>query len=218
MADFNRDERETETSSSLSKALSKVKRLILDALAVTVAIDAITSEVREEIETIYRAALTPELERTFIAAATSSIEAGVGISWDLVNIRAAEWANSYSFEVVKQIVNNDVRYLQKAIETFYRDNLTLGQLADKLTAYQYSPARAVSIAVTETTRAAVEADRLYVSELRKLGARMRGIVETNQDEKVCVVCGPKQGADVVDVGYPPFHVRCRCMVRYVNEV
>ena len=217
MAEFNRDERETETSSTLGRALSSVRRLILNTLGAAVAIEAVTSAVWDEIAALYRAAVQPELEKTFVAAATASLDAGVGISWDLVNQRAAEWASSYSFELVRGIVENDKRFLQTAVDAFYRDKLTLGDLSDKLMR-QYGAIRAEMIAVTETTRASVEADRLYVSELRKLGARMRGIVETNQDEKVCPVCGPKQGADVVDVGYPPFHVRCRCMVRYVNEV
>lgn len=217
MAEFNRDERELDTSSAVAKAQSKARRVLLDALGEAVVLAGVTSAVWDEIAALYRAALQPALETTFVAAAQASIEAGVSISWDLVNQRAAEWASNYSFELVRGMVDNDRRFLQTAVDSFYRDKLSLGDLSDKLLRH-YGAVRADMIAVTETTRAAVEADRLYAGELRKLGAQMRGIVETNQDEKVCIVCGPKQGNDVSDAGYPPFHPRCRCNVRYVNEV
>lgn len=226
MAEFNRDEREIDTSTALAKAQAKARRALLDALGEAVLLASVTSAVWDEIAALYRAALQPALETTFVAAAQASMSAGVSISWDLVNQRAAEWASSYSFELVRGIVDNDKRFLQSAVDSFYRDKLSLGDLADKLARYKlddkltryYGAVRAEMIAVTETTRAAVEADRLYVGELRKMGAQMRGIVETNQDEKVCIVCGPKHGKDVTEVGYPPFHPRCRCNVRYVNEV
>lgn len=213
----HRDEWELDIASRLSKAMGKNRRALLDALGANVEVDAITAALWDEIAANYRAALQPALEKAFIASTNASMEAGVGIAWDLINERAARWASDYSFELVRGIVDNDRKLLQAAVDSFYRDKLTLGDLTDKLSR-QYSPVRAEMIAITETTRAAVEGDRLYVAELAKMGARMRGIVETNADERVCAVCGPKQGTDVSVSGYPPFHVRCRCNVRYVNEV
>lgn len=216
MSDFNRSEAETELATRVSKAQAKVKRTILAALGDTVEIAALTAAVWQEVETAYRAAIQPALENVFVEAVQAQVGAGVGIAWDMVNERAAQWASSYSFELVKEMVDADKRFLQTAISSFYQDGLTLGDLMDKV-GRQYSPIRAEMIAITETTRAAVEGDRLYANELRKLGARLRGIVETNQDERVCEVCGPKQDQDVSVAGYPPYHPRCRCNVRYVNE-
>lgn len=213
----NRDELENDLAARLAKAQVRNKRLLLDALGTAVEIAAITAALWDEIAANYRAALQPALESAYVASASASMESGVGIAWDVFNERAARWASDYTYELVRGITDNDKRFLQAAVESFYRDKLTLGDLTDKITR-QYSPLRAELIAITETTRASVEGDRAYVNELRNMGAKLRGIVETNLDERVCIVCGGKQGMNITEAGYPPFHPRCRCNVRYVNEV
>lgn len=214
---MTRDEQEQAFASRIAKALRSIKTYILGVLGADVAKDALTNEVWQNVSQQYAAAVIPALETTFVGAVEVMVGTGAGVAWDGVNERAASWASQYGFELVKGITDSDRRYLQSAIDSFYRDGLTLGDLTDKI-ARQYSPIRAEMIAVTETTRASVEGDRYYVAELAKMGARMRGIVETNVDERVCGICGPKQGTDVALAGYPPYHVRCRCNVRYVNEV
>lgn len=214
---MTRDEQEQAFASRIAKALRSIKTYILGVLGADVAKDALTNEVWQNVSQQYAAAVIPALETTFVGAVEVMVGTGAGVAWDGVNERAASWASQYGFELVKGITDSDRRYLQSAIDSFYRDGLTLGDLTDKI-ARQYSPIRAEMIAVTETTRASVEGDRYYVAELAKMGAKMRGIVETNGDERVCGICGPKQGTDVAVSGYPPYHVRCRCNVRYVNEV
>ena len=214
---MTRDEQEQSFAARVSKALRSIKTYLLGVLGAKVAQDALTSEVWQNVSQQYSAAVIPALETTFVWAVEVMVGTGAGVAWDGVNERAASWAAQYGYELVKGITDNDRRYLQSAIESFYRDGLTLGDLTDKI-ARQYSPIRAEMIAVTETTRASIEGDRYYVAELSKMGAKMRGIVETNVDERVCGICGPKQGTDVAVSGYPPYHVRCRCNVRFVNEV
>jgi len=213
----NRDELETTFAARLSKAMRTIKNLLLTALGKDVVAANVTNDVWDTVSKEYTAAAIPALENTFVTATFTMMDAAAGIAVDGVNERAASWAAQYGYDLVRGITDNDRKYLQTAVESFYRDGLTLGDLTDKV-ARQYSPVRAEMIAVTETTRAAVEGDRYYVQELGKLGAKMRGIVETNVDERVCPVCGGKQGADVMTAGYPPYHPRCRCTVRYVNEV
>lgn len=214
---MTRDEQEQAFAARVAKALRSIKTYILGVLGAKVAQDALTNEVWQNVSQQYSAAVIPALETTFVNAVTVMMDTGAGVAIELVNERAASWASQYGFELVKGITDSDRKYLQAAVDSFYRDGLTLGDLTDKI-ARQYSPIRAEMIAVTETTRASVEGDRYYVAELSKMGARMRGIVETNVDERVCSICGPKQGTDVAVSGYPPYHVRCRCNVRYVNEV
>lgn len=214
---MNRDELETTLAARLSKAMRAIKGLLMAALGADVVAANVTNDVWDSVSREYTAAAIPALENTFVAASFGMMDTGAGIAIDGINARAASWATQYGYELVRGITDNDRKYLQAAVESFYRDGLTLGDLTDKI-ARQYSPVRAEMIAITETTRAAVEGDRYYVQELGKLGAKMRGVVETNADERVCPVCGGKQGADVMTAGYPPYHPRCRCTVRYVNEV
>jgi len=217
VTDFQRDQYETEIAQAMAKALLKNKRLVKAALGDSVNRDALTNEVWDTARAAYGQTLEPLLEVVFAGAATASSEAGVGLSWDLINERAAAWARQYASSLANGLVNTEQRVVYDAVTRFYEERLTLGDLNAKLERL-YGSQRAADVAITETTRAAVEGDRIYVAELAKMGARMRGIVETNADERVCSVCGPKQGTDVSASGYPPYHTKCRCTVRYVSEV
>lgn len=101
---------------------------------------------------------------------------------------------------------------------------TASEIAQALSDFQralsriFSPARAEIIAITEITRAEVEGDRAYANALAKLGYALIGLVFTQQDERTCLVCGAKHKRRAVEVGYPPFHPRCRCVVLYRYEV
>ena len=76
-------------------------------------------------------------------------------------------------------------------------------------------ARASSIAITETTRAASQATVEYQKYLGERGIRMERIWNTDADDLVCPICVPLngKGEDVWIADYPlgpPAHVRCRC--------
>jgi hypothetical protein len=77
-----------------------------------------------------------------------------------------------------------------------------------------SPIRAEMIAVTEVTRAASQGEQAIARELARAGIVMTPIWNTNQDDIVCPLCGPKNGKEIEDGQFPPRHPRCRCWVSY----
>jgi hypothetical protein len=127
----------------------------------------------------------------------------------VINQRAAEWARTYSYELVRGINNNTKAALQQIVAGFYTDNRTLADLRASISPL-FGPVRAEAIAITETTRAVAKGEQVYASELNKLGLQTRSVVQTANDERVCPICGPNDGKPVDEVGHPPFHVRCRC--------
>jgi hypothetical protein len=117
---------------------------------------------------------------------------------------------------VKDITDNRRRFLQRSINDFYRTGMTMGDLRTRLSR-EFGVVRSEMIAATETTRAIVEGERTYVNELRKQGVQVRNVVQTSSDERVCPKCSPKQGKDPDEVGYPPYHVSCRCWFTSIAE-
>jgi len=82
--------------------------------------------------------------------------------------------------------------------------------------------RAEIIAITETTRAAVEGERGVIAELEQHGIRMYPVWMTRNDELVCPICAPRNGKPIqpgneTNGEYPPAHPRCRCGVGWVQE-
>lgn len=138
----------------------------------------------------------------------------IGVDWNLINTTAEDWARKYTFELVKGIEDNSRAQLQKMVSRFYSDKWTLGDLQDRLGRW-YGPIRAEMIAITETTRAAVQGERDTVALLgQETGIEMRPFWECAMDELVCPVCGPRAGREILDKKFPPIHPRCRCWVSY----
>ena len=84
---------------------------------------------------------------------------------------------------------------------------------------QFGQVRAEMIAVTESTNGFREGSRLLYQQA---GVR-RAQILTNRDDHVCPICRPYDGM-IVDieegvpgVGWPAFHIRCRCFIRPVIE-
>jgi hypothetical protein len=141
-------------------------------------------------------------------------EIGVGVNWDLINASASNWARQYTEGILKQLFNKRYEHLNEVIPRFYEEGWNLGQLRTELERW-YSPVRAEMIAVTETTRAAVEGERALVEYLQKeSGLEMVPIWQTANDDRVCPICGPKHDKPITDGEYPPAHPNCRCWVTY----
>ena len=141
----------------------------------------------------------------------------IGVDWDMVNKGAAEYARKYGYDLVREIfrkteegVTDILRALQTEIPNFYEEGMNLGQLEARLGRW-FSPVRAEMIAITETTRAATEAEREIVREIEQdSGIKMVPIWITENDELVCPECGPRHEQVIEDGVYPPAHPRCRC--------
>lgn len=144
---------------------------------------------------------------------TSTIAAGA------VNARAAEWATTYSFELVSGINQTTRMTLQREIERAFNEGLSISNLRDRLS-NTFGLVRADMIATTETTRATVEGSRAFVRELERDGSNFDDFWLTAGDGRVCKICEPLDGQLRVGGQYhhprgmvftgPPAHTRCRC--------
>lgn len=213
-ASFDREALEAELARRIGKVNQAALGVLLSALGDPPLIDNLTNNVWQGLADQYSTAILPELERMFESAAAAMLsEMGIGVEWSLINERAAQWASTYGYNLIKDINAANVRQVQKAVESFYRQKWTLGDLKQKLQSI-FGPVRAEMIAITETTRAASEGVRGYVEELRRQGAKLQGRINTSQDDRVCPICGPKDGKDPDVEGYPPYHISCRCWVGF----
>lgn len=141
-------------------------------------------------------------------------EIGIGVNWDMVNTTASQWSRQHTEGILQQLFTTRYEHLNTTIPRFYEEGWNLGQLRAELETW-YSPVRAEMIAVTETTRAAVEGERALVEALQKeSGIAMVPIWQTSNDERVCPICGPRHDKPITDGIYPPRHPRCRCWVTY----
>lgn len=162
------------------------------------------------------------LIRILLRGATAGIGLATGIGFDptLTNTRAAEWARSYGYELVRKIDQVTVEALQSAISDFIQTpGMTIGDVMERL---PFGEERALRVAVTETTRAYAEGQKLAGEQLKQEhpGVAVIKTWYTNNDDLVCDICGPLDGAEALldenfesageSIDAPPAHVNCRC--------
>lgn len=216
----DRDALEAALLDALGAVNADTLKRVLDALGDPPDPARLTPELWAEIEVATRGALQPALENAFLAAAeAASADAGISIAWDTVNVRAADWARQYSFDLVRGINDNSRTMLQQTVSSFLETPTTNAALQEKI-ARVFGASRAENIAVTEITRAATEGERTAVAEieveLRQSGLKPVAIWLTANDSLTCPVCGPRNGKRQGD-GWevpPPAHPRCRCAIRH----
>jgi hypothetical protein len=165
--------------------------------------------------------VTPFSERVYLEAAERMLETvPVGVDWSLVNTAASSWAQQYAYDLIGGINATSRQAVGQAVSNFFTQGWTMRDLHNRLGRI-YSPVRAEMIAVTEVTRAAAEGERGVVAEIEKEGIRMVEVWQTNNDELVCNICGPRHGKKHGD-GWtrsqgPPAHPRCRCWTNHEFE-
>lgn len=142
----------------------------------------------------------------------------MGVNWRLPNLAAMAWARGASYELVHGITDTSRRVIQDALGDWVRDGGAMENLVNRLSP-QFGQVRAEMIAVTESTNGYREGSRILY---RDAGVRKAQIL-TNRDDHVCPICRPYDGM-IVDieegvpgVGFPAFHIRCRCFIRPVIE-
>lgn len=148
-------------------------------------------------------------------------QVNIGFDDTLVNVRAAEWARGYALDLIKDITSTTRAVISEVIAKFIETpGMTIGDIVREL---PFGESRALSIAVTETTRAYAEGEMQAGRELAKQfpGVRIVKRWYTNNDDRVCEICGPMneqeqdiddpfEGGDGEDYDAPPAHVNCRC--------
>ena len=150
------------------------------------------------------------------------------MDYTLTNTRAATWANKYSFELIKGINKTTTKSLRNIFGSFIdTPGMTIGNVVDLL---PFDESRSLMIATTEITRAYATAAQMAGEDLAKEFPGVRVIKQwwTNNDDRVCPICGPLHGA-VVDVdesfdsiigliSLPPAHVFCRCWMNTTTRI
>ena len=172
-----------------------------------------------ELTAALKAALGPEIASiTTEAALQAAIETGVEFDPAAVNAEAAEWARTYTFELVTGLTKTTRDVVSRAMQQYVETpGMTRGQL-EELLQHGFNEYRASMIAVTETTRAYAQAFNQYQRMIKEeAGIEMERIWNTNADESVCPVCGPfNQKPESIWAGEfpngPPAHVNCRCFL------
>lgn len=122
----------------------------------------------------------------------------IGLDYTLINKWALEFARGYVFELVKGIDATTVKLLQTAVASFVETpGFTIGDLMNMIKDTFGQP-RARMIAVTETTRAYAEGQLAAGRELQQKwpDVRVTKTWFTNNDDRVCTICGPLNGTEV----------------------
>jgi len=134
-----------------------------------------------------------------------------------------DWLFEYVPERNRQLDASTISVLKRAIAAYRTTpGMTIQDVMRKV-APATDRARARSIAITEVTRAAAQAEVDYQTYLAGKGIMMERTWITNVDEKVCPTCGPLHNLveDEVTSTYPqgwvmeypegpPAHTNCRC--------
>jgi len=161
-----------------------------------------------------------QIERFVFGTQKRIDAAAIAVDWELVNTDAEEWARAYGYDLVRGIGDTTQRRLQKEVSAWVTNNESINQLRDRLSQPNgpFSPERARTIAVTETTRAYAEGNR---AAWRNSGVTQQRW-NTNVDEIVCPICGPMHNVvigidETFEAGGPPAHPNCRCWITPVVE-
>lgn len=149
----------------------------------------------------------------------------VGVDYTLTNDRAYQAAADYAYDLVRNINDTSRDAITRAITSFVdTPGMTIGDIMDRL---PFGSVRAEKIAVTEVTRAYATGERIAGEDLQKEFPNMKigKTWYTNNDDRVCEVCGPLDGKTVgineeFDSGIsdPPAHVNCRCWDSVSTEI
>lgn len=216
MADVRgRVEKEKKLARQVGLRLGQQRNQIMSRLDATKpAYDQIPTEWWESSAGELRDVFGPFVEDTFKDQARTMLDGlPFDVDWTLINRRAADFAETYTFDLVRGITDTSQQALQDAIGSYFEDDWTMGDLGDALES-DFGPVRAEAIAVTEVTRAASEGEQAIATELEGQGIELVPVWQTNDDELVCEICGPRHGQVIDDEMYPPAHVRCRCWTNH----
>jgi len=163
-----------------------------------------------------RAAVTPVFEEIYVAQATRFYnDARIVVDWMTTNQRAVDWAGQHAGELIKQWGKTNRDTLIDYIQKYYQNDWTRQDLIDRLSPL-FGERRARTIAITETTNAAVQSERECVRDLQSKGFEFKETwrVSENEADRSHCDCESKDGKPCSEVGYPPEHINCECYVEY----
>lgn len=134
--------------------------------------------------------------------------------WMMINQHAIDWASIHALEKAKLINDTSRTNIQELINRYYLEDWDLDELTRRISVW-YNPARARTVAITETTNAAVQSQIEMANWLKQqYGIQFKETWRTSEYDRVCPLCAPLDGQPCSEVGYPPKHINCACYVEY----
>jgi len=144
-----------------------------------------------------RAAVLPELSSLVLDnALRTSVETGISFDPAIINQEALRWAREFSTEWAQGLSETTRKQLQEAMAAFVQTpGMTLGDV-ESLIEPAFGRGRAEVIAETETTRAYAMGTNNVEDLIRREAPDLTTtqVWNTMQDELVCRICGPLEGA------------------------
>lgn len=167
-------------------------------------------EVRRAVEGVF--------EEIYIAQSLAIAEqVRLTVDWALINQRAVDWAARHATDMMHAVESTTRNAIIDYVQKYYQNDWTLEELIDRISRI-YAPERARTVAITETTNAAVQSQRETANMIRdEYGIVMRETWVVSEYDRVCELCEPKDGKPCSEVGYPPEHINCACYVEYTRE-
>jgi hypothetical protein len=210
----NRAELEAELARRFSKLSAAHRRELMNLLGNPPGIGNVPASFWDKVASELSGTFVPFLATIYMDAAERMLPGlPIGVDWGLVNTRAAEWARNYGGTLVRNITNTTRRAVGESVAAFFERGQTRADLEASL-GRLFGPTRAEMIAVTEVTRAASNGEQELAREIAAEGIEMVPVWQTNNDELVCPICGPRHNKPITDGMFPPAHVRCRCWHGY----
>ena len=166
------------------------------------------------------AELDAELHRLFAAIYLHGINLFedstlFSLDYSVFHEKALAWSHKNALELIKNIDETTRKTIGAAISSFVETpGMTVGDVVNLL---PFDPERSMRIAVTEITRTYGQANLEAGQEMKKEYPDVRVTKRwfTDNDDRVCEICGPLHGVEVeIDEyfpgGYdaPPAHVNC----------
>lgn len=142
--------------------------------------------------------ILPTFERAMAEAillAIADLPFAIGAEWELVNAAAAAWAKTYTYSLISDINDTTRQQLQASINNWIEVGETFPDLVARVQKIYASPVRAEMIAATEITRVFAEANTRTWKESGVVRGRRW---TTANDERVCPICGPLGGLEIID--------------------
>ncbi len=169
-----------------------------------------TDDFRDELLRVMRSSLQ---QVTIDSAIASASEIGINDIDAIIDLAIA-WVQEYTFDLVKEITETTARRIAQAIEAFRSTpGMTVGDVEAMLEP-TFGAVRAQLITTTEITRAYNQGVMITQSALEKYGLTLKRVWQTASDDRVCDICGPRDGAiegsSRWDGEPPPAHPGCRC--------
>ena len=208
----DRDKKENALARRLSKVFGVSYDTMMDYLGDPPEINNIPYEYWTEYETDVYNAISSELNEIFYEQFMHALDSfGLAVDEGTGSIEASDFVQNYNYNLVTGITQTTRNAISKEVTRYIQNgDVTIKDLSKRLLR-SYSPVRAEMIAITETTRAAVEGELAVVSQVSaESGIQFMPVWQTANDEIVreCPICWPRHGKDITDGFFPPAHPRC----------